>query len=139
MISARMNMKSKLPQPGPDFVVNTSADTDDGYCDVLGQGVGNQDCTAARSHRLPQITPMTRATSPSRRTTPSRWWAVNCRPITTAITITGNGAANTILQANANPNTARYRVFQVSSGGNLTLNNLTIRNGRLLRSLRHKY
>ena len=59
--------------------------------------------------------------------------------ITTAITITGNGAANTILQANANPNTARYRVFQVSSGGNLTLNNLTIRNAFLLRSLRHKY
>jgi CSLREA domain-containing protein len=32
-------------QPGPDFVVNTSADTDDGFCDLLGQGSGNQDCT----------------------------------------------------------------------------------------------
>ena len=27
------------------FTVNSSADTDDGSCDPLGQGTGNQDCT----------------------------------------------------------------------------------------------
>src|SRR5439155_7350428 len=32
-------------QAGPNFVVNSSADTDDGFCDVLGQGIGNKDCT----------------------------------------------------------------------------------------------
>src|SRR5438552_3264344 len=32
-------------QTGPTFVVNTLADTNDGSCDVLGQGTGNQDCT----------------------------------------------------------------------------------------------
>lgn len=32
-------------QSGPHFVVNTVADTDDGACDLLGQGTGNQDCT----------------------------------------------------------------------------------------------
>ena len=32
-------------QTGPNFFVNTLADTDDGSCDVLGQGTGNQDCT----------------------------------------------------------------------------------------------
>ncbi len=32
-------------QTGPNFVVNHSADTDDGSCDLLGQGIGNQDCT----------------------------------------------------------------------------------------------
>ena len=32
-------------QEGPDFIVNTDADTDDGLCSVLGQGIGNQDCT----------------------------------------------------------------------------------------------
>ncbi len=32
-------------QPGPSFTVNTTADSDDGACDLLGQGVGNQDCT----------------------------------------------------------------------------------------------
>ncbi|MBK8617324.1 MAG: InlB B-repeat-containing protein [Anaerolineales bacterium] len=46
------------------------------------------------------------------------------------ITITGQGAANTIIQANAAPNTATYRVFEVSAGGNLTLDQLTVRNGR---------
>src|SRR5687768_1217164 len=45
--------------------------------------------------------------------------------IITAITITGNGAANTILQANASSNTATYRVFEVSATGNLTLGSLT--------------
>ncbi|WP_110515633.1 CSLREA domain-containing protein [Herpetosiphon llansteffanensis] len=38
------------PQPKPfapqaTFVVNTIADTDDGACDVLGSGTGNQDCS----------------------------------------------------------------------------------------------
>jgi len=50
--------------------------------------------------------------------------------VTSTITITGNGAANTIIQANANPNTATYRVFEVSAIGNLTLDGLTIRHGR---------
>ncbi len=32
-------------QAGPAFIVNASADTNDGFCDVLGQGIGNHDCT----------------------------------------------------------------------------------------------
>ncbi len=47
-----------------------------------------------------------------------------------AITITGNGAANTIVQANAASGVAAYRVFEVSAGGNLTLDGLTVQNGR---------
>ena len=50
--------------------------------------------------------------------------------VTTVITITGNGAANTIVQANAAANTATYRVFQVDAAGNLTLDSLTVRHGR---------
>jgi hypothetical protein len=49
--------------------------------------------------------------------------------VTTAITITGNGEANTIIQANAAPKTATYRVFEVNGAGNLTLSSLTVRNG----------
>jgi LPXTG-site transpeptidase (sortase) family protein len=45
--------------------------------------------------------------------------------VTSPITITGNGAANTIVQANA----ATYRVFEVGAAGNLTLDSLTVRNG----------
>jgi CSLREA domain-containing protein len=50
--------------------------------------------------------------------------------VTTAMTITGKGAANTIIQAAATPNTATWRVLQVTSTGNLTLDGVTVRNGR---------
>lgn len=47
--SAIVNRIAKLTfnptQTGPTFVVNTDADTDDGLCDVAGQGFGNKDCT----------------------------------------------------------------------------------------------
>jgi CSLREA domain-containing protein len=39
--------------------------------------------------------------------------------VTTAITINGYGEVNTIIQANAVPNTATYRVFEVGAAGNL--------------------
>jgi CSLREA domain-containing protein len=50
--------------------------------------------------------------------------------VTSPITINGNGAANTVIRAHASPNTATTRVFRVDSAGNLTLNALTVRNGR---------
>jgi CSLREA domain-containing protein len=50
--------------------------------------------------------------------------------VTSQITITGNGASNTIVQADAAPNVATYRVFEVSAAGNLTLDGLTVRHGR---------
>lgn len=50
--------------------------------------------------------------------------------VTSAITVNGNGAANTVIQAHASPNTATIRVFYVDSGGNLTLNGVSVRNGR---------
>jgi LPXTG-site transpeptidase (sortase) family protein len=49
--------------------------------------------------------------------------------VTSEIIITGNGVANTIIQAHANPNTATYRVFAVVVGGDLTLDGLTVRHG----------
>ncbi len=49
--------------------------------------------------------------------------------VTTEMTITGNGAANTIIQANAAANTATYRVFEVGDPGNLTLDGVTVRHG----------
>ncbi len=50
--------------------------------------------------------------------------------ITSVITINGASQATTILQAAATPNTANERVFDVSSGASLTLNNATVRHGR---------
>ncbi|MBT3256449.1 MAG: DUF4347 domain-containing protein [Deltaproteobacteria bacterium] len=45
------------------------------------------------------------------------------------LTITGRGAGNTIIQANANPETATYRVFNITSG-TVTIENMTIRYGK---------
>ncbi|MEN9564194.1 MAG: hypothetical protein RIR73_2438, partial [Chloroflexota bacterium] len=50
--------------------------------------------------------------------------------VTTVITITGNGAANTIIQANASAGVATYRIFEINFPGDLTLNGLTVRHGR---------
>ena len=54
--------------------------------------------------------------------------------ITSSITIAGNGSGNTIIQAAAISEVATWRVFQVdstmTSTGNLTLDRVTVRNGR---------
>jgi CSLREA domain-containing protein len=50
--------------------------------------------------------------------------------VTSPITINGRGAANTVIRAHVSPDTATTRVFYVDPGGNLTLNKLTVRNGR---------
>ena len=50
--------------------------------------------------------------------------------IVTAVMIQGKGAANTIIQAAASPNVATWRVFQVHTTGSLTLDGVTVRNGR---------
>jgi predicted outer membrane repeat protein len=50
--------------------------------------------------------------------------------ITTEMTIRGNGADKTIIQADASPNVATYRVFHVGLTGTLTLDQVSVRNGR---------
>ena len=94
--------------------MNTSADTDDGFCDLLGQGVGNQDCTLREA--------MTAAnnTNDESEITFAADYAITLvgsqlPAVTSAITITGNGAANTIIEADADaaPDAATYRVFEV--------------------------
>jgi CSLREA domain-containing protein len=50
--------------------------------------------------------------------------------ITSTLTISGNGTANTIIQANASANTAAYRIIRATSAnGNLTLRSVTLRHG----------
>ncbi|MFN0277027.1 MAG: choice-of-anchor Q domain-containing protein [Pyrinomonadaceae bacterium] len=52
--------------------------------------------------------------------------------ITGPLTINGAGAATTIIQAAATPNTATQRVFQILAGGTaVTINAVTIENGRV--------
>jgi fibronectin-binding autotransporter adhesin len=44
-MAVRAVVQMNASQTGPTFVVNTLADTNDGSCDLLGQGSGNHDCT----------------------------------------------------------------------------------------------
>ncbi|RLT37144.1 MAG: CSLREA domain-containing protein [Chloroflexi bacterium] len=52
--------------------------------------------------------------------------------VNSTITIQGN---NAIVQADANPNTATYRIFEVSGAGDLTINHLILENGNCPNSL----
>ncbi len=54
--------------------------------------------------------------------------------ITSPVTINGSGAATTIIQSNAAPNTATERVFHVSTAAAtvVTINAVTIQNGRAM-------
>jgi len=119
------------PQAGPTFTVNTNADTNDGSCDIFNQGIGNKDCTLREAINAPNANNGAKtivfesALGAAAITLTSQLPSIN-----STLVINGNGAANTILQANISPNNATYRVLEVGGGGNLTLRNLTVRNGR---------
>ena len=49
--------------------------------------------------------------------------------VSSEITITGNGPANTIIQAAPTPSSTTHRVFEVGGAGNLTLAQMTVRHG----------
>lgn len=50
--------------------------------------------------------------------------------ITSAVTIVGQGRTHTFIRADAAPGIATYRVFEVASAGNLSLESLSVANGR---------
>ena len=102
-----------------EFNVTKTADTNDGTC--------NSDCslreaiTAANSNG-PDADTINVPAGTYTLTLGSQLPFVN-----SILTIKGGGAANTIIQANANPHTAIYRIFEVTN--TLTLDGMTVRNG----------
>jgi CSLREA domain-containing protein len=112
-------------QIGPDFVVNLGDDSDDGACDLFG--VGTLDCT------LREAINAANSQAGANTITFAGNYTITLGGrlpnVTTEMSIIGNGASNTIVQASASPNTAAYRVFTVDTTGNLTLNGLTVQNG----------
>ena len=120
------------PVYAASIVVNTNADTDanDGVCTLreaiiaavtdLPSGVQPGECMAGSAGR-DIITFAGNYTITIGSQLPF---------ITNAVTITGKGAANTIIQASTLANDAEWRVFQVTLAGNLILDGVTLRNGR---------
>jgi LPXTG-site transpeptidase (sortase) family protein len=121
------------PARAASIVVNTNADNTtagDGFCtlrEAINNANSNSDTTSGDCAAGSGADTITFAANYTITLAGSQLPAVN-----TTITITGNGAANTIIQANAAANIATYRVFEVkgTAGSNLTLNNLTVRHGR---------
>jgi CSLREA domain-containing protein len=130
---------------GQAFVVNDTADTDDGSCEVLVAGIS--DCTLREAINAANSNPDANDITFDIPATANGCAAANVCTITlagsqlpavtTEMTITGNGAANTIIQASTcNPVTlpggctpAGNRVIAVTSTGNLTLDGVTVRHG----------
>ncbi|HKJ40154.1 MAG TPA: choice-of-anchor Q domain-containing protein, partial [Anaerolineales bacterium] len=120
---------------GPGFVVNTNADTDDGSCDDLGTGSGNQDCTLREAINAANADPYdTNTITFAANYTITLTSALP--DIATDLTIDGNGTANTIIQASTcDPVTlpegctpADWRVFTFTMG-NSTIKDMTVRYG----------
>jgi CSLREA domain-containing protein len=118
-------------QAGPAFIVNTSADTDDGSCDLLGQGIGNQDCTLREAIDAANffagantITFSVNGTITLGSTLPA---------ITDAAGLTMDGAGQTVTISGNN----LHRVLFIGGSASLDLHNLTIANGNITSSSDH--
>jgi len=110
------------PAHAATFTVTKTADTNDGTCGAdcsLREAIADANASAGTPDTI--ILPAGTYTLTLGSQLPA---------VTSAITIHGSGVANTIIQPNASANTATYRVFEVTSTGDLTLDSLTVRNGR---------
>lgn len=118
------------PVRAASIVVNTNADnlTDDGLCTLRealatansDTNINTSDCVTGAGADV--ITFAANYTITLTSALPN---------ISTAIIIEGMGETNTVIQANVAPSVATYRIFTVN-GGNLTLRQLAVRNGRCI-------
>ncbi len=113
--------------PTATIIVNSTADTVviDGFCTLreaivaANSDTGTADCTAGSGPDT--ITFSVNGTVTLGSELPN---------VTSPLTIQGNGTANTIIEANANPNTVNYRIIRATTAtGNLTLSGVTLRHG----------
>jgi CSLREA domain-containing protein len=110
-------------QAGPALIVNASADTNDGWCDIPGQGIGNRDCTLREA--IDAANAMAGANTVTFSVTGPIVLGSQLPSITAAAGLTLDGTGQTLTISGNNV----VRVMQVVAGASLTLNNLTIANG----------
>ena len=110
-------------QAGPAFVVNASADTSDGFCDILGQGTGNKDCTLREAVNAANVFPGANTITFSASGTITLSSTLPSITDPAGLTIDGTGRTVTV-----SGNTT-VRVAIVDAGASLTLSNLSIANG----------
>ena len=110
-------------QAGAAFIVNTSADTNDGFCDISGQGIGNKDCTLREA--INAANALTGANTITFSVSGTITLASTLPTITDAAGLTMDGAGQTLTISGNNA----VQIMRVGAGALLTLNNLTIANG----------
>lgn len=109
-------------QTGPDYLINTADDSDDGACDIQATGSGNQDCTLREAITLANRKPSIASTLIfSSNYTISLGSALP--QITSTIDIDGSEQPATIDGADF------YRIFDIGSTGDLNISELTLQNG----------
>jgi len=123
------------------MIVNTTADTDDGSCDPLGTGTGNQDCTLREAINVANATPGADAitfdpvvfavTGPHfiDLLTATPGGPDTGLPIAGDLTITGPGANVLTVRRSAAGGTPTFRIFAVSPGVTASISGLTVSNG----------
>ncbi len=110
-------------QTGPNYVVNTVADTDDGFCSVLGQGPGNKDCTLREAINAANAHSGADTITFNLSGTITVTSGLSLPNINDDVTIDGTGQSIIVSGNNA------VRVMAVNAGKTLNLLKLTIANG----------
>lgn len=128
-VAAILAAGSWAAQPTSDvlaatFTVTKTADTSDGACDAdcsLREAIAAANANGGGSDTI---------------TVPAGTYTLSAGQlprVTTRIIINGagrgTGAGSTIIQAGTTPGTAAHRIFEISNGGELDLNLLTVRHG----------
>ncbi len=115
-------------QDGPHFIVNASADTDDGGCDTLGQGSGHLDCTLREAINAANAFGSASTISFDANVFTSAQTITLTSalpPIANTVTIDGPGADLLTIDGDQ-----AYRPFYVGTRGALSVSGLTLARGR---------
>lgn len=120
-LNAIAKLKFASTQTGPTYVVNSNADTDDGLCDPVGQGYGNQDCTLREA--IEEANDRSGANTIHFAADYVIALTASLPTITDHVTIDGETHKVVLDGGNA------HRILRVASGKTLDLNRLTLREG----------
>lgn len=124
----------EVPDDFASFVVNSTADTDDGSCDPLGTGTGNMDCTLREAIRAANFDfgaeTMTFDPAVFLSSGPHIIQLTGSLPdLISGITINGPGA--NLLSVRGQGAANRYRIFTVTAEATANISGLTVTNGYL--------
>ncbi len=121
---------ANLPQSANTLIVNVGGSQNDGTCGVTDCSLSEAivAANADSTHNFIVLDSYTTYTLTAVNNTDTSYGANGLPVITTPVTINGNGA---VIERSSAAGTPEFRLFQVSSAGSLTLNRLTLRNGKL--------